>query len=490
MRKKGSWLSVIKRVFIPNSKEKLHNEGSEKLKSGKEKKKWGYIGRLISHGENNSFITTLNREPSSIENILRDVERDELQMPKKYSHQLLSGEQRIPPRSTTTAQPPVPSAIVNHHKEVFRGSIISTEKYHQGIIKIQAAFRGYMARRSFRALKGLVRLQGVMRGQSVKRQTMNAMKRMQLLVRVQTQIQTRRIQMLDNRALQRQNLHKIDESWKEALGKWITTEPSETGHQEEWDDSILAKEEIEARLQRKLEAIIKREKALAYAYSQQLWRTTPKSAQAALMEIRSGGLPWLWNWVERELPVYPSEIHSAMHTRADLTSNNTINTPRSSKSTIIPFNTKHAPRTTTTTTMHTNSSTPMRHVKAGTGTAALPLDVPLRDDESLMSCPPFSVPNYMVPTISAKAKVRDHSNPKERETAGSSHDRRRRFSFPLTQSIGSLRWNKGSLFSSKDSSSQRMFGKQDTLHSISNFSIDSTVSLPVGVGRKPFKRFV
>lgn len=49
-------------------------------------------------------------------------------------------------------------------------------------------------------MKGLVRLQGVVRGHSVKRQTMNAMKYMQLLVRVQTQVQSRRIQMLENRA--------------------------------------------------------------------------------------------------------------------------------------------------------------------------------------------------------------------------------------------------------------------------------------------------
>lgn len=49
-------------------------------------------------------------------------------------------------------------------------------------------------------MKGLVRLQGVIRGHSVKRQTMNAMKYMQLLVRVQTQVQSRRIQMLENRA--------------------------------------------------------------------------------------------------------------------------------------------------------------------------------------------------------------------------------------------------------------------------------------------------
>lgn len=59
-------------------------------------------------------------------------------------------------------------------------------------------------RRKVRGLTGHVRLQGVVRGQNVKRQTVNAMKQMQMLVRVQTQIQSRRIQMLENQALKRQ----------------------------------------------------------------------------------------------------------------------------------------------------------------------------------------------------------------------------------------------------------------------------------------------
>lgn len=39
---------------------------------------------------------------------------------------------------------------------------------------------------------------------------------------------------------------------------------------EEWDDSLLTKDEIEARLQKKVEAVMKRERALAYAYSHQV----------------------------------------------------------------------------------------------------------------------------------------------------------------------------------------------------------------------------
>ena len=68
-----------------------------------------------------------------------------------------------------------------------------------------------------------MRLQGVVRGQNVKRQTMNAMKMMQLLVRVQTQIQSRRIQMLENQALQRQ-AYKNDKEYESSLGKWTVSQ--------------------------------------------------------------------------------------------------------------------------------------------------------------------------------------------------------------------------------------------------------------------------
>lgn len=37
-----------------------------------------------------------------------------------------------------------------------------------------------------------------------------------------------------------------------------------------WDDSLLTPEEADARTKRKVEAVIKRERALAYAYSHQV----------------------------------------------------------------------------------------------------------------------------------------------------------------------------------------------------------------------------
>lgn len=48
---------------------------------------------------------------------------------------------------------------------------------------------------------------------------------MQLLVRVQSQIQSRRIQMLENQALQRQSQYKNDKELESSIGKWASSQP-------------------------------------------------------------------------------------------------------------------------------------------------------------------------------------------------------------------------------------------------------------------------
>ncbi|CAN7007537.1 unnamed protein product [Brassica oleracea var. botrytis] len=345
---------------------------------------------------------------------------------------------------------------------------------HASATKIQAAFRAYMARRSFRALKGLVRLQGVVRGHSVKRQTINAMKYMQQLVRVQSQIQSRRIKTLENKA----------QAERDEV-KWAAASDAGNGN---WDDSVLTKEERDARSQRKTDAVIKRERSMAYAYSHKLWKNSPKSAAS------TGGLPLWWNWMDQQLPLAsPAPSHRdyrltptrlspsplSHHFRHD--SNFDTSTPKSSRSTLL---------------------TPSRPIRTGTSrySRGRGQDSPFTDNDSLTSCPPF--PSYMAPTVSARAKVRPSSNPKERVmgTPSSVSSERRRMSYPPTQQgMDTFRWNKGSLVMS-NSSGQRGGGgpsspggvvleKHKTLKSVGNLSIgSSTVSM--ADGRKRFNRYV
>lgn len=135
--------------------------------------------------------------------------------------------------------------------------------------------------------------------------------------------------------------------------------------------------------------------------------------------------------------------------------------------------------------------TPAKQTKTKSGAAGFLPRTPVRDDESLTSCPPFSVPNYMVPTVSAKAKARAYvGSPRDRPVEGAAATQAqpsKRMS--LGQSIGPFRWGKATsnmLSGKKDSAPQRMSGTLKPMDAIGNISVDSTTSLPAGLGRKPF----
>ncbi|CAI9090981.1 OLC1v1025889C1 [Oldenlandia corymbosa var. corymbosa] len=303
-------------------------------------------------------------------------------------------------------------------------------------IKIQTAFRGYMARRALRALRGLVRLKTMIEGQSVKRQATTTLRCMQTLARVQSQIRARRIRMSEeNEALQRQLQQKREkeiEKLRVSIGG-------------DWNDSRQSKEEHEARMQSKQEAAIRRERTLAYAYShQQTWRNNTKSTNQTFMDPNNPH--WGWSWLERWMAARPWEAKTAVEKELD-SDHISVKSTATQSASVGDFRSYHddikpspsAKRRSRPPNHHQSPSTPQS--KAGTSSQrAGRLRSPsvkgsdrgmdedtrslysaqsefqrrhsiagssVRDDESFTSSP--AVPSYMAPTHSAKAKSRLHS---------------------------------------------------------------------------------
>ncbi|KAI4304142.1 hypothetical protein MLD38_039693 [Melastoma candidum] len=542
MGKKGGWIAAIKKVVLGCRDNPAVVESGER--GTREKKGKGKELGKPKYGKTKSLIPRF-REPSSIEQILGEVEREHnlnfqppasaeiprtpvpeqdlivqpptpAEVPKppgpeplgvssssvvspraispkaslnrpaspRGNSQRLAASPRIASPKTDPARA-TSSRSYSNQKETVHHPEPGLGDQHAAATKIQAAYRGFMARRSFRALKGLVRLHGVMRGNAVKRQTVDAIKYMQMSVRVQSQIRSRRIEMFESKERIQAPLN-IDEDAESCLGKWNSASEF-AGRQDIWDDSPITKEERDARVQRRTEAIINKERAKAYAYSnQQLWKSTVRSSSSkiASTELRSDGFPWWWSRLENHLPLpnlakeRPLKPPPATPPRLNLRSsfkfdNFDASTPRSSRSSVHVTTSRRA--LTPPSGRILGSSSSSKYSRQRPGPSAYPFNnlSSLKDEDngSLISCPPFLEPHYMAPTASAKAKARASSNPRERPgTPGS--EASRRLSFPMTPS------------------SRKNYGSPRTFDTNSVMDTPVSTSSAGALGRKPFNRFV
>ncbi|KAJ4896483.1 IQ-domain 4 [Raphanus sativus] len=202
------------------------------------------------------------------------------------------------------------AAVVAAHAAAEVVRLTNTTSTHQvretkeeaAAIKIQNAYRCYKASRTLRMLRGMARLKTLLQGKYVKRQ-MNAMlSSMQTLTRLQAQIQERRNRLFEeNKARQRliqQKGHQKEQHKDQSL---IIAG--------DFDSTNKSKEQIKAKFVNQKEASVRRERALAYAYShQQTWRSSSKLPHQTLMDANTPH--WGWSWLERWMASRPWDPQS------------------------------------------------------------------------------------------------------------------------------------------------------------------------------------
>ncbi|CAN6444227.1 unnamed protein product [Victoria cruziana] len=161
-------------------------------------------------------------------------------------------------------------------------------------IIIQTAFRGFLARKAYRQLKGVERLEFLKQRLSIQKQTSSTLSYLQLLNKIQVQVHDRRCSMLaEARIKQRKRDHQLK---LEAKLHEIEVE---------WCSGSESMEEILARVHEREAATVKRERALAYAFSHQ-WRASNRHS------LGKGGYDlkkddWCWNWTDNFLMAWQFE---------------------------------------------------------------------------------------------------------------------------------------------------------------------------------------
>ncbi|CAH8379451.1 unnamed protein product [Eruca vesicaria subsp. sativa] len=206
MAKKRSWFGWIKRLFICEAKAK-----SEKKPR---RLRWVFRRLKLRHQ-----IATPVQETRTLNKATEDQ--------RKHAMNVAIATAAAAEAAVAAAK--AAAEVVRMAENAFTSQhFVKKRDTNLAAIKIQSAFRAYLARKALRALKALVRLQAIVRGRAVRRKVSSTTERKQEV--------------------------KIPKR-------------SMCNGKNGWDSSALTKEDIKAIWLRKQEGVVKRERMLKYSRS-------------------------------------------------------------------------------------------------------------------------------------------------------------------------------------------------------------------------------
>ncbi|KAJ7965266.1 Protein IQ-DOMAIN like [Quillaja saponaria] len=461
----SSWFTALKRAFSSPTKENdkrssRRREDHEQEEEEKKRIKRRWIFRKSLNPE------TVAQQSEAIRTITTTAEITTINynsvetstVPIKTISEAGDAEQRhaIAVAMATKAAAQAAVATAQAAVEVVRLTrpSILVREYYSAIV-IQTVFRGYLARRALRALKALVKLQALVRGQNVRKRADITLKCMQALLRVQTQVLERRTKRLSHEGSEdsRSSTDPINFCGGSNLAdrKCMSRDDSSCTVDDciRWDDQPQTVENIQAVLHKTKEvAAMKRENALAYAFSNQIWRTS-RATSASEEELEENP-----RWPDRftrkynentrrascdrrdpikivEIDTYRPYSYLTAHTDMERSHNQHVYYPHqlrpNSLSVASPVH-----RTQNNMSPHspiTPSPVKTKHIQVHSASPrCVRYNHPLPKMPSLgtgythgigasNNARAAAVPNYMVATASAKARSRSQSAPRQRASS-------------------------------------------------------------------------
>ncbi|KAK4412908.1 protein IQ-DOMAIN 14 [Sesamum alatum] len=362
-KKRSSWFSYVKRLFIPQSK----------AKSEEKPEKWR---RFLE-------VFAFRQYPA-------------LEAPQKGLNEATEEQRKhaLAVAIATAAAAEAAVAAANAAAEVVRLTNIphalERRKQYFAAIRIQSAYRGHLARKALSALKGIVKLQAVVRGDLNRRTGVKTLSSMSLLSKAQPQLRQRDARnLLDylNHGEKRQSL-----SQKEGVNSEEVK--LQCNGLRSWDLSLVSKGGMESLYLQRQEAVAKRERMKQYSSSHRERRNDQSLKEPTVhRENRKS------NRFDQLVDVHQCEDNEKLKPSSH------YSTIAVDASGLAQLKLRAICRQEIVEESNSPFSLPRRsfcHVKQKS----------IRDDGSLPSSPVY--PTYMAATESAKAKSRSLSTPRQR----------------------------------------------------------------------------